>query len=117
MQYRQECVTKLNIPASSVELYKKWDFPNDAPTQCYIKCVFIKFDLFDAENGFKVENIHQQLIGNGAEANHDDALHNKIAGCVDNNEQGTNICEWAYRGATCFLKQNLQLVKQSVKPL
>ncbi|KAI8123237.1 Pickpocket protein 19 [Lucilia cuprina] len=114
LQYRNECVTELQIPEAQVEQYKKWQYPNDATTQCYLKCVFSKFGLFDTTSGFNVENIHQQLLGSHAEANHDDVLHAKIASCVDKNEQGSNACEWAYRGATCFIKNNLQLVKQSV---
>ncbi|XP_037960938.1 general odorant-binding protein 99a-like [Teleopsis dalmanni] len=116
LQYRQECVQELNVPAERVEQFKKWVFPNDVTSQCYLKCVFVKFGLFDTQNGFNVENIHQQLQGNTAPATHDDALHAQIESCIDQNEQGSNACEWAYRGATCFLKQNLQLVQQSVAP-
>lgn len=117
LQYRQECVAELSVPDAQVEQYKKWQFPNDALTQCYLKCVFIKFGLFDTKAGFNAELIHQQLIGSNVEATHDEVVHAKIASCIDNNEQGSNACEWAYRGATCFIKNNLQLVQQSVAPV
>ncbi|XP_030369890.1 general odorant-binding protein 99a [Scaptodrosophila lebanonensis] len=115
LAYREECVKELSVPADLVEKYKQWDYPNDEKTQCYLKCVFIKFELFDTQTGFNVENIHAQLA-RGDVASHDDELHRKIAGCVDNNEQGSNACEWAYRGASCLLKTHLQLVQQSLVP-
>ncbi|XP_075144694.1 general odorant-binding protein 99a-like [Haematobia irritans] len=114
LQFRKECVAELEIPENLVEQYKKWEYPNDSVTQCYMKCVFSKFGLFDSESGFNVENIHKQLVGENAEADHDDAIHAKIESCVDKNEQGSNACEWAYRGAVCFIKNNLQLVQRSV---
>lgn len=116
LQFRNECVSELEIPENLVEQYKKWQYPNDSVTQCYLKCVFVKFSFFDTASGFNVENIHQQLVGSQGEANHDDAIHATIESCVDNNEQGSNACEWAYRGATCFIKNNLQLVQRSVAP-
>ncbi|XP_061390912.1 general odorant-binding protein 99a-like [Musca vetustissima] len=114
LQFRNECIAELEIPENLVEQYKQWQYPNDSVTQCYLKCVFVKFGLFDTTQGFNVENIHQQLVGSHAEANHDDAVHAKIASCIDNNEQGSNACEWAYRGATCFIKNHLHLVQRSV---
>uniref|UniRef100_A0A0K8UV06 General odorant-binding protein 99a n=1 Tax=Bactrocera latifrons TaxID=174628 RepID=A0A0K8UV06_BACLA len=119
-QFRRECATELKVPAEHIEQFRKWQFPNDSVTQCYLKCVFEKFGLFDAETGFNVEHIHQQLQGAEVappgDADHDDVIHDKIAACVDTNEQGSNACEWAYRGGVCFIKENLQLVKHSVKP-
>uniref|UniRef100_A0A1I8Q498 Odorant binding protein n=1 Tax=Stomoxys calcitrans TaxID=35570 RepID=A0A1I8Q498_STOCA len=116
LQFRNECVAELQVPENLVEHYKKWEYPNDSVTQCYLKCVFNKFGLFDTTTGFNVEDIHQQLAGVHGEAEHDDALHAKIESCIDKNEQGSNACEWAYRGAICFFKNNLQLVQQSVTP-
>uniref|UniRef100_A0A1I8PTN3 Odorant binding protein n=1 Tax=Stomoxys calcitrans TaxID=35570 RepID=A0A1I8PTN3_STOCA len=116
LQFRNECVAELEVPENLVEQYKKWQYPEDPLTKCYLKCVFTKFGLFDAENGFNVKNIHQQLVGVNAEADHDDEIHGKIESCVDKNEQKSDACEWAYRGATCFIKNNLQLVQRSVTP-
>jgi len=112
LSYREECVKELGVSADLVEQYQKWQYPNDAKTQCYLKCVFTKFGLFDVDTGFDVEKIHIQL-SRGA-ADHNEELHGKIAECVDKNEQGSNACEWAWRGADCLLKNHLQLVKQSL---
>lgn len=114
LQYRNECVAELEVPESLVEQYKNWQYPNDAVTQCYMKCVFVKFGLFNPTSGFNVEDVHQQLIGANPEANHDDAIHAEIEKCVDKNEQGSDACAWAYRGATCILQNNLQLVKKGL---
>ncbi|XP_061395437.1 general odorant-binding protein 99a-like, partial [Musca vetustissima] len=114
LQFRNECIAELQVPENLLEQYKKFDYPNDATTQCYLKCIFVKFGFFDTTSGFNVENIHQQLVGTSAEANHDDELHTKISSCIDKNEQGSNACEWVYRGATCLIKNNLPLVQRSV---
>ena len=116
LQYRNECVAELGIPSSKVEEFKKWQFNDDTVTHCYLKCVFVKMGLFDVASGFNIENIHQQLVGSDSEANHDDDLHEKIVACADKNEQGSNACEWVYRTATCFIKNHLKLVQQSVSP-
>nr|AWY62810.1 odorant binding protein [Liriomyza trifolii] len=116
LQYRKECVADLKVPEANIELYKKLEFPNDQITQCYLKCIFTKFGLFDTKTGFDVESVHKQLVGNQAEAaDHDNEVHAKIQACVDNNEQGSNACEWAYRGVTCILKNNVALVNQQHK--
>lgn len=120
LQFRRECVNELKVPEEHIQQFGKWQFPNDSVTQCYLKCVFEKFGFFDALTGFNVEHIHQQLQGAEVappgDADHDDVVHDKIEACVDNNEQGSNACEWAYRGGVCFIKKNLRLVKHSVKP-
>ncbi|XP_036324944.1 general odorant-binding protein 99a-like, partial [Rhagoletis pomonella] len=114
-QYRQECVAELQVPDEHVQQFRNRQFPNDSITQCYLKCIFNKFQLFDDETGFNVESIHQQLQGAQVappgNADHDDALHDKIAACVDSNEQGSSACEWAYRGSVCGMKANLQFIK------
>lgn len=106
LTYRQECVKELDLPADLVEKYKKLEYPNETKTQCYFKCVFSKWELFNNQTGFNVENIHQQL----------DAFHFTLAGCVDSNEQGSSACEWAYRGATCLLRENLAQIQESLAP-
>ncbi|EDV30552.1 Odorant-binding protein 99a [Drosophila ananassae] len=114
LSYREECVKELAVPADLVEKFTKWEYPNDPKTQCYLKCVFTKWGLFDVENGFNVENVHQQLVG--THADHDSVAHEKLAQCIDKNEQGSNACEWAYRGATCLLTNNLEQIKKSLAP-
>ncbi|ALC46192.1 Obp99a [Drosophila busckii] len=114
LNYRQECVKELSVPTELVEQYKKWEYPNDEKTQCYLKCVFTRFGLFDNQSGFNVENIHTQLARGVPD--HSDGVHGKIEACVDKNEQGSNACEWAYRGASCLLKNHLPLVQQSLAP-
>lgn len=114
LQFRNECSAELKVPTDLLDQYKQFQYPNDSTTQCYLKCIFVKFGFFDTTNGFSVENIHQQLVGTAAEANHGDNLHTKISSCIDKNEQGSNACEWVYRGATCLIKNNLPLVQRSV---
>ncbi|XP_055849977.1 general odorant-binding protein 99a [Episyrphus balteatus] len=112
MKYRSECVEKLSVPTELLEKYKKWDFPDDATTHCYMKCILEKFELFDEEKGFSVENIHNQMVG-GHHADHTDDTHAKIDKC-SKEATGADACERAYKGSMCFIRENLHLVQKSV---
>nr|6NBN_A Chain A, AAEL005772-PA [Aedes aegypti]6OG0_A Chain A, AAEL005772-PA [Aedes aegypti]6OGH_A Chain A, AAEL005772-PA [Aedes aegypti]6OII_A Chain A, AAEL005772-PA [Aedes aegypti]6OII_B Chain B, AAEL005772-PA [Aedes aegypti]6OMW_A Chain A, AAEL005772-PA [Aedes aegypti]6OMW_B Chain B, AAEL005772-PA [Aedes aegypti]6OMW_C Chain C, AAEL005772-PA [Aedes aegypti]6OMW_D Chain D, AAEL005772-PA [Aedes aegypti]6OMW_E Chain E, AAEL005772-PA [Aedes aegypti]6OMW_F Chain F, AAEL005772-PA [Aedes aegypti]6 len=109
-RYRTECVSSLNIPADYVEKFKKWEFPEDDTTMCYIKCVFNKMQLFDDTEGPLVDNlVHQLAHGRDAEE-----VRTEVLKCVDKNTDN-NACHWAFRGFKCFQKNNLSLIKASIK--
>lgn len=110
--YRPVCATSLNIPEDKVNEYKKFNFPNDEKTQCYIKCIFEKMGLFDEKEGFNVEHLVKQL----GQGKNETAIRPEIVKCADKNTQKTNACQWAYRGFDCFKKANLELVKAAIKP-
>ncbi|XP_062534215.1 general odorant-binding protein 99a-like [Armigeres subalbatus] len=110
LQYRTECVSALNVPAEYVEKFKKWEFPEDDTTKCYIKCVFNKMQLFEDTEGPLVDNLVQQLA-HGRDA---DEVRTEVLKCVDKNTDN-NACHWAYRGFQCFQKNNLSLIKASIK--
>lgn len=50
-KYRGECASELEIPAETVEEYKKWNFKPEGKTPCYIRCVFTKMEIFNDEVG------------------------------------------------------------------
>ncbi|KAL1397319.1 hypothetical protein pipiens_009855 [Culex pipiens pipiens] len=108
--YRSECVSSLSISDELVAKYRKWDFPEDDTTQCYIKCIFNKMELFDDNNGPIVDNLVLQLA-HGRDA---DEVRAEILKCVDKNTDD-NSCHWAFRGFKCFQTNNLQLIKASIK--
>ncbi|XP_055632156.1 general odorant-binding protein 99a-like [Toxorhynchites rutilus septentrionalis] len=110
LRYRSECASSLNIPEETVEKYKKWEFPEEDSTKCYIKCVFNKMHLFDDTTGPNVDNLVQQLA-HGRDA---DEVRAEVVKCVDKNTDD-NACHWAFRGFKCFQKNNLQLIKSSIK--
>ncbi|XP_052862705.1 general odorant-binding protein 99a-like isoform X1 [Anopheles cruzii] len=110
LKYRGECVKSLGVSDELVEKYKSWNFPEDDTTQCYIKCIFNKMQLFDDTNGPNVENLVQQLA-HGRDA---EEVRGEINKCTGSNTDG-NICHWAFRGFQCFQKNNLSLIKASVK--
>ncbi|XP_014090689.1 general odorant-binding protein 99b [Bactrocera oleae] len=114
VRYRDECVSQLSIPSDLVDKYKQWSFPDDEKTHCYLKCVMEKFDVFDAEKGFDVHKIHHQLEGSNAD--HSDATHGAIENCAkEAAAAGDDACVRAYRGFTCFLKDNIKLVQAGVE--
>ncbi|KAL9899486.1 odorant-binding protein 99b [Glossina fuscipes fuscipes] len=114
LKFRDECSTKLNVPADLLEKYKKWQYPDDELTKCYMKCMFKNFGFFDENHGFDVHKIHKQLVGAHGAIDHSDETHEKIAKCANKKPEDTDPCAWAYRGGVCFINSNLQLVKSSV---
>ncbi|XP_030369926.1 general odorant-binding protein 99b [Scaptodrosophila lebanonensis] len=114
IRYRNLCAEQVNANVDAVDKYKQWKYPDDETTRCYLKCVFEQFGFFDANKGFDVHKVHEQLAGGSGTVDHNDETHTKIESCADNNSQGSDACTWAYRGGMCFLRSNLQLVKQSV---
>uniref|UniRef100_A0A1A9WB60 Uncharacterized protein n=1 Tax=Glossina brevipalpis TaxID=37001 RepID=A0A1A9WB60_9MUSC len=114
IKFRDECSNKLNVPAELLEKYKKWQYPEDDVTKCYMQCMFEKFEFFDEKQGFDVHKIHLQLVGAHGPVDHSDETHEKIAKCAAKKPEDTNACAWAYRGGVCFINSNLQLVKSSV---
>ncbi|CAO1421981.1 unnamed protein product [Diamesa hyperborea] len=107
-KYRGECVQELEIPAETVEEYKKWNFKPEGKTPCYIRCIFTKMEIFNDEVGPIVDNLVLQL-GQGRT----DDIKDDIEKCIDNS--GDDKCMWAFKGFGCFKKSNLSLIQQSVK--
>ncbi|KAH8271458.1 hypothetical protein KR018_011884, partial [Drosophila ironensis] len=112
--YRDECIREHEVPDDLVSKYIRWEYPNDTTTQCHIMCVVSKWELFDVQKGFNLENIHYQLVG--FESAHDDEFHHGLSLCLDKNEQGSTACEWAYRGFICLLKQNVDKIQKILTP-
>lgn len=109
--YRPVCASSLSIPEAQVNEYKKWNFPNDEKTRCYVKCILEKMGLFTDATGFNVERLIQQL-GQGKNAT---TIKTEVEKCADKNPNKDHACVWAYRGFNCFKAAHLSLVQQSVK--
>ncbi|XP_055377141.1 general odorant-binding protein 99a-like [Condylostylus longicornis] len=113
MKYREECVAEKNVPTEHVDKYKKWDYPDDETTRCYLECVFNKMGLYDPKDGYNIDHLTQQLKHNSKDE-HDD-IRSRIENCIDKNEQKSDSCAYLFRGFKCFMSKNLQLVQQSIK--
>jgi hypothetical protein len=107
LKYREECVSELEVPEDLVEQYKKWTYPEDDKTKCYINCVMKKMDLFDDEKGWHVEYLVQQLGG--------EKFRSDIEKCEDSKTDTDSLCSWTYRGFQCFKENNLSFIKKSVE--
>ncbi|KNC21910.1 General odorant-binding protein 99a [Lucilia cuprina] len=112
MKARKECMEAKKVSPELIEKYKKFDFPDDEVTRCYIECIFEKFQLFDPKDGFKNENLIAQL-GHGKE--NKDEVKADVEKCADKNEQKSDSCAWAFRGFKCFISKNMPLVMESLK--
>lgn len=112
MKARKECVEEKKVSNDLLEKYKKYEYPDDEVTRCYIECVFEKFQLFEPKTGFLVDNLLTQL---GQSKENKDEVKADIEKCADKNEQKSDSCTWAFRGFKCFISKNLPLVMESVK--
>ncbi|XP_017041614.1 general odorant-binding protein 99b [Drosophila ficusphila] len=112
--YRTYCAEKVHASEELVDKYKKWQYPDDSVTRCYLECVFQKFGFYDPEHGFDVHKIHVQLAGPN-QADHSDETHQKIAHCAETHSKEGDSCSKAYHAGMCFMNSNLQLVQHSVK--
>ncbi|XP_017472956.1 PREDICTED: general odorant-binding protein 99b [Rhagoletis zephyria] len=108
---RDHCVSKLTIADDLVEKYKKWEYPDDEKTHCYLKCIFEELGLYDDEKGFDVHKVHHQVAGD--KVDHFDDLHKTIESCAKEGADSDDSCIRAYRGGICLINNNLTLVKQS----
>ncbi|KAH8284614.1 hypothetical protein KR018_005453 [Drosophila ironensis] len=108
---RKECFVTARVPEGLVPKFKAFEYPDDEITHNYIKCIFVKFDLFD-DTGFKVDNLVAQL-GQGKDDKA--ALQADIEKCADKNEQKSSPSAWAYRGFMCFLSKNLSLIQAVIQ--
>ncbi|BFF91347.1 general odorant-binding protein 99b [Drosophila madeirensis] len=115
VSYRTACVEKVHAPAELVAKYKKWEYPDDAVTHCYLACVFEKFGFYDEEHGFDVHKVHVQLSGPSAQVDHSDETHQKIVQCAETHSKEHNSCAKAYHSGMCFMNANLHLVQHSVE--
>ncbi|XP_014094882.1 general odorant-binding protein 99a [Bactrocera oleae] len=112
LKARKECMEAKKVPTEHIEKFKKFEFPDDEVTRCYIECIFNKFQLFSPTEGFKTQNLIAQL---GQNKENKDAVKADIEKCADKNEQKSDSCTWAYRGFKCFISKNLPLVQESLK--
>lgn len=109
---RKECMEAKKVSPELIEKYKKFDFPDDEITRCYIECIFEKFQLFDPKDGFKNDNLVAQL---GQGKDNKDEVKADVEKCADKNEQKSDSCSWAFRGFKCFIAKNRPLVFDSLK--
>lgn len=109
---RAYCVEKLSVPENMVVEFRKWNFPNEEITRCYIECMLNKLELFDAANGgAHVDNLVIQFGGVESRP----TIKSDIQECIDNNTHADDHCTWAFTQFLCFVKSNLSLVQESVK--
>lgn len=111
VSYRPECASSLSISDEAVAEYKKWNFPDDEKTRCYIRCIFNKMGLFEDATGFYVDRLVKQLGQNREEAE----VRTEVLKCADKNPGKDDACIWAFRGFNCFKAAHLPLIQTSVK--
>ncbi|XP_055852390.1 general odorant-binding protein 99a-like [Episyrphus balteatus] len=105
-QYIQECGAELKIPSSEMTKYRTPDgVPEDRIGQCFTKCMFEKFGVFDKESGYKLELIMKMMSENNHPSIRDMAFIGMIEKCAKEANLIENVCERAYHGAKCFTSE------------
>lgn len=110
--YRIECATELELPQQKVEEIKNFQYSNDIETKCYLNCSLTKAGIFHPATGFNVDNAVKQLSNN--QKDDISLIREQVAECFDENLEDSDVCEWAFRGATCMVKSSLNVIKQSL---
>ncbi|XP_055852394.1 general odorant-binding protein 99a-like [Episyrphus balteatus] len=107
-KYIQECGAELNISSSEMNKYKTPDVPMDRIGQCFTKCMFEKFGVFDKESGFKIEPIFKLMSENNHPLVGDIEFIAAIEKCVKESNLIQNACERAYHGSKCLNSDNFK---------
>ncbi|KFB42075.1 AGAP002190-PA-like protein [Anopheles sinensis] len=90
------CAKILRVPANMIELYRQGVFPNDDQTQCVIRCVGIRTELYDDERGPNLARLYGQFGGGQSEAD----FRRRATICMNANQylaSAQNKCAQAYR--------------------
>uniref|UniRef100_U5EUS9 Proteinral odorant-binding protein 99a obp n=1 Tax=Corethrella appendiculata TaxID=1370023 RepID=U5EUS9_9DIPT len=108
---RSECYSELEISEDLIQKYKKFEFPDEHKTHCYIRCANLKLHLFDDEHGFKVDEIVN--LFESAHAENVQSFKGDVQKCIDDLENhDEDKCTWAYKTYMCFLSHHAALIRK-----
>uniref|UniRef100_U5EK30 Proteinral odorant-binding protein 99a obp n=1 Tax=Corethrella appendiculata TaxID=1370023 RepID=U5EK30_9DIPT len=108
-KYDQDCAKELEISNELFEKYKKYEYPDDEATHCFIRCVHKKMQLFTDETGHIANNVVRQLSQSYGDVDVE-IIRTEVKKCIDPNPIDDK-CKWAYKGFICFQNSNPELVK------
>ncbi|CAD7085060.1 unnamed protein product [Hermetia illucens] len=109
-QIREDCVKEENVPESLAEGLKKFEYPDEEPIRCYVKCVSAKLGVWNDETGFDADRVADQVK---QDRNKDD-IKAEVEKCIDKNEQNSDKCTWAYRNLKCVMDKKLLQVESLI---
>uniref|UniRef100_A0AAG5CPR3 Uncharacterized protein n=1 Tax=Anopheles atroparvus TaxID=41427 RepID=A0AAG5CPR3_ANOAO len=90
------CAKILRVPPNMVQMYRQGIFPKDDQTQCVIRCVGIRTELYDDERGPNLARLYTQFGGGQSEVD----FRRRAAICMNANQHlasAQNKCAQAYR--------------------
>ncbi|KAM7360132.1 general odorant-binding protein 99a-like [Cochliomyia hominivorax] len=110
LQAHAECREEYNIPDEIYEQYTNYEFPDHKRTKCYVKCWVEKMGLFKERKGYDEEAIvaqftheHPNFLGN---------VRHGLEKCIDHNEAESDVCTFAHRVFSCWIKINRNAVRK-----
>lgn len=110
LKAHEECSAEYRIPDEIYEKYLNYVFPEHKHTNCYIKCFVEKMGLFTELKGYSENNFITQFTYKNYK--NLDSVRHGLEKCMDRNEWESDLCTFAHRVFSCWLKNNLHVVRQ-----
>lgn len=104
------CRSTFPVPDDIYEMLLNYQLPEHRYTNCYVKCWVETMGLFTPQKGFIENNIIYQFTH---ENTHNLAsVRHGLEKCNDHNEWESDVCTWAYRVFSCWLKINRHILRK-----
>uniref|UniRef100_A0A1B0B7H4 Uncharacterized protein n=1 Tax=Glossina palpalis gambiensis TaxID=67801 RepID=A0A1B0B7H4_9MUSC len=110
LKAHEECHEEFNVPDDIYEQYLDYQFPEHKLTNCYVKCWIEKMGIFTENRGFNEKNIIAQYTFENYK--NLESVRHGLEKCIDHNEWETDVCTWANRVFSCWLKVNRHVVRK-----
>ncbi|XP_023299166.2 uncharacterized protein LOC111681552 [Lucilia cuprina] len=110
LRAHEECREDNYVPDEIYEKFLNYEFPDHKRTKCYVKCWVEKMELFKERKGFDEKSIVYQFTHE-----HPNYLANVRHGlekCIDHNESESDVCTFAHRVFSCWIKINRPAVRK-----
>ncbi|KAM7361441.1 general odorant-binding protein 99a-like [Cochliomyia hominivorax] len=108
----EECREEYNVPDEIYEKFTNYDFPEHKNTKCYVKCWVEKMGIFEPRNGYDEKAIVAQFTHENpkflAKVRHG------LEKCIDHNESESDVCTFAHRVFSCWIKVNRHIVRKTL---
>lgn len=110
LRAHEVCRNTFPVPDDVYDLLLDYQLPEHRYTNCYVKCWVETMGLFTPQKGFNEKNIVSQFT-------HDNthnlaSVRHGLEKCIDHNESESDVCTWAHRVYSCWLKVNRHIVRK-----
>nr|BAS69456.1 odorant-binding protein 21 [Delia platura] len=101
LRAHEECREDNNVPDDAYDKFLNYDFVDHKRTKCYVKCWVEKMGIF-RKKGFNEADIVYQFTHN--HPYYLQPVRHGLEKCIDHNESESDVCTFAHRVFSCWLK-------------